>query len=154
MDASVMGEVENGVRIVTTCVPTAQAHPDATPNGRRRRSHNLHASLLHPHIHSDYPSRAAADANPSLHIRFLFPSRYVYDVLTRASLAQTLLVSDCTVFRDYPLSCFISDTLYLAEDAPHHLIITLRLCTLRVCPMPSILASCFTLRVPHTIQPS
>src|SRR6267154_5179922 len=45
-----------------------------------------------------------------------FPLAFVYNVLVRASLAQSLLVSDCTSDRDYPLHCFISDTLFIAED--------------------------------------
>src|SRR5882757_4983773 len=67
-----------------------------------------------------------------------FPLAFLYDMLVRASYAQSLLVSDCTPDRDYPLHCFISDTLFIAEDAPHHLIISLRSCTLRICPMFSI----------------
>jgi hypothetical protein len=60
-------------------------------------------------------------------VRFLFPSAFLIDVLLRASRAQSLLVSDCTAYRDYPLSCFISETLSLTEDAPHHLIVSLPL---------------------------
>ena len=82
-----------------------------------------------------------------------FPLAFLYDMLVRASYAQSLLVSDCTPDRDYPLHCFISDTLFIAEDAPHHLIISLRSCTLRVCPMSSILLTCFTFRVPLMVQP-
>src|SRR6267154_1692453 len=82
-----------------------------------------------------------------------FPLVFVYDVLVRASYAQSLLVSDCTPDRDFPLHCFISDTLFIAKDAPHHLIISLRSCTLRVCPMSSILLTRFTFRVPHMVQP-
>src|SRR6267154_2428451 len=82
-----------------------------------------------------------------------FPLTFVYDVLVRASLAQSLLVSDCTPDRDYPLHCFISDMLFIAEDAPHHLIISLHSCTLCVCPMSSILLTRFTFRVPHMVQP-
>ena len=88
-----------------------------------------------------------------LYVHFLFPSSFAYDALARASLAQTLLVSDCTAYRDYPLHCFLSDTLFLYEDTPHHLIILLPSCILRVCPMTSFLLTHFTFRISHTIQP-
>src|SRR6267154_3989009 len=108
--------------------------------------------LLHPHIHFYYPSCAAARV-PTPDVSLPFPPAYLYDVFARASFAQTLLVSDCTPSRDYPLYCFISDTLFITEDAPHHLIISLQSCTLSVCPMSSILLTHFTLRIPHMIQP-
>ena len=97
--------------------------------------------------------RTVLDYSISCTIRFLFPFAYQYDVLIRASCAQTLLVSDCTSDRDYPLSCFVSETLYLYEDAPHHLIILLSSCTLRVLPLIDCFVSCFTFRVPPTIKP-
>ena len=82
-----------------------------------------------------------------------FPLMFMYDVLVHASLAQSLLVLDCTPYRDYPLYCFISDMLYIAKDALHHLIISLHSCILHVCPMSSIFLTCFTFHIPHTIQP-
>src|SRR5882757_3041717 len=80
------------------------------------------------------PPCAAVDM-PTPDVSPLFPLTFVYDVLVRASLAQSLLVSDCTPDRGYPLHCFVSNMLYIAEDAPHHLIISLHSCTLRICPM-------------------
>src|ERR1700674_5485546 len=84
--------------------------------------------------------------------RFLFPYAYILDVFLRASLAQTLFVSDCTPDRDYPLSCFLSETYFIVEDAPHHLIITLPSCTLRVFPLSRIFISRFTMITPPTIK--
>ena len=86
-------------------------------------------------------------------ICFLFPFAYQYDVLIRASCAQSLLVSDCTSDRDYPLSCFVSETLYLYKDTSHHLIILLSSCTLRVLPLIDCFISHFTFHVPPTIKP-
>src|SRR6267154_6212206 len=45
---------------------------------------------------------AAVDL-PTPDVSPLFPLVFLYDVLVRASLAQSLLVSDCTPNRDYPL---------------------------------------------------
>jgi hypothetical protein len=83
---------------------------------------------------------------------FLFPSTFLIDVLLRATRAQSLLVSDCTAYRDYPLSCFVSETLSLTEDAPHHLIVSLPSCTLRAFPLYHVFVSRYTLRAPPTIQ--
>jgi len=83
---------------------------------------------------------------------FLFPYAYILDVFLRASLAQTLFVSDCTAARDYPLSCYLSETLFIVENAPHHLIIILPSCTLRVSPLTSIFLSRFTMDTPPTIK--
>ena len=77
---------------------------------------------------------------------------FVYNVLLHASLAQCLLILDCTIERDYPLYCYLSETLFLYEDAPHHLIILLSSCTLRVFPMTDVFVSRFTFRVPLTIK--
>jgi hypothetical protein len=84
---------------------------------------------------------------------FLFPYAYLLDVFLRASLAQTLFVSDCTPNRDYPLSCFLSETYFIVEDAPHHLIITLPSCTLCVFPLSCIFLSRFTMITPPMIKP-
>ena len=127
-----------------------RAAPDAS-KGRDLSPYHCH-QLLHPHIHFYYPPCAAARV-PTPDVSLPFPHAYLYDVFARAFFAQTLLVSDCTPSRDYPLYCFVSDTLFITEDAPHHLIISLQSCTLRVCPMSSILLTRFTLRIPHTIQP-
>src|SRR6267154_4179507 len=68
--------------------------------------------LLHPHIHFSYhpPSAVACVPMPDVPLHLpvpdvspLFPHTYLYDVFARASFAQTLLVSDCTPSRDYPL---------------------------------------------------
>src|SRR5882757_3563285 len=127
-----------------------RAAPDVS-KGRDLSPYHCH-QLLHPHIHFYYPPCAAARV-PTPDVSPPFPHAYLYNVFARASFAQTLLVSDCTPSRDYPLYCFVSDTLFITEDAPHHLIISLRSCTLRVFPISSILLTRFTLRVPHTIQP-
>src|SRR5882757_2330883 len=74
--------------------------------------------LLHPHIHFSYPPPSAVARVPTPDVSPLFPHAYLYDVFARASFAQTLLVSDCTPSRDYPLFCFVSDTLFITEDAP------------------------------------
>src|SRR5882757_1912918 len=128
-----------------------RAAPDAS-KGRDLSPYHSH-QLLHPHIHFSYYPPSAAARVPTPDVSPPFPHAYLYDVFSRASFAQTLLVSDCTPSRDYPLYCFVSDTLFITKDAPHHLIISLQSCTLRVCPMSSILLTRFTLRVPHTIQP-
>jgi hypothetical protein len=94
-------------------------------------------------VHRSFTSRLFADYSISCTglllippcVRFLFPSAFLIDVLLRAYRAQSLLVSDCTIYRDYPLSCFISETLSLTEDTPHHLIIALPSCTLRAFPL-------------------
>src|SRR6267154_1204891 len=150
--------------------PTRAAPDTRVSKGRDLSPYHSH-QLLHPHIHFFYhpPSAVACIPMPDVPLCFpvpdvplclpvpdvspLFPHAYLYDVFARASFAQTLLVSDCTPFRDYPLYCFVSDTLFITEDAPHHLIISLQSCILRVCPMSSILLTRFTLCVPHTIQP-
>src|SRR6267154_1547902 len=141
--------------------PTRAAPDTRVSKGRDLSPYHSH-QLLHPHIHFFYhpPSAVARVPMPDVPLHLpvldvspLFPHAYLYDVFTCASFTQTLLVSDCTPSRDYPLYCFVSDTLFITEDAPHHLIISLQSCTLRVCPMSSILLTCFTLRVPHTIQP-
>src|SRR5882757_9275034 len=128
-----------------------RAAPDAS-KGQDLSPYHSH-QLLHPHIHFSYYPPCAVARVPTPDVSLPFPHAYLYDVFARASFAQTLLVSDCTPSRDYPLHCFISDILFITEDAPHHLIISLQSCTLRVCPMSSILLTHFTLRVPHTIQP-
>src|SRR6267154_2152511 len=128
-----------------------RAAPDVS-KGRDLSPYHSH-QLLHPHIHFLHsPPRAVARV-PMPDVSLPFPHAYLYDVFARASFTQTLLVSDCTPSRDYPLYCFVSDTLFITEDAPHHLIISLQSCILRICPMSSILLTRFTLRVPHTIQP-
>ena len=90
-------------------------------------------------------------SSPPIH--FLFPYAFTFDVILRASLAQTLFVSDCTPDRDYPLSCYLSETLFIVEDAPHHLIISLPSATLRVCPLSRIFLFHFNTITPPTIQP-
>jgi hypothetical protein len=85
-------------------------------------------------------------------VRLFFPSAFLIDVLLRATRAQSLLVSDCTAYRDYPLSCFVSETLSLTEDAPHHLIISLPSCTLRAFPLKRVFVTCHTLCAPPMIQ--
>src|SRR6267154_1946027 len=141
--------------------PTRAAPDTRVSKGRDLSPYHSH-QLLHPHIHFFYhpPSAVARVPMPDVPLHLpvldvspLFPHAYLYDVFTCASFTQTLLVSDCTPSRDYPLYCFVSDTLFITEDAPHHLIISLHSCTLRVCPMSSILLTRFTLHVPHTIQP-
>src|SRR5882757_1443967 len=142
---SVDARATSGLTALTRATPDVSKGRDLSPY----YSHQL----LHPHIHfSYYPPRAAARV-PTPDVSLPFPHTYLYDVFARASFAQTLLVLDCTPSRDYPLFCFVSDTLFITEDAPHHLIISLQSCILRVCPMSSILLTCFTLHVPHTIQP-
>jgi hypothetical protein len=51
-----------------------------------------------------------------------------------------------------PFSCFVSETLSLTEDAPHHLIISLPSCTLRAFPLKRIFVTRHTLWAPPTIQ--
>ena len=115
-----------------TRAPTAQTCLDTNPGARRKP----HASLLHPHIHSDHLPHAAADAHylhsvtppiicivvtltlPSIYVSFFPHATYMmsYNLVPRSlrhSLFQTVQYSGTT-----PFSCFISDTLYLAEDAP------------------------------------
>src|SRR5882757_7297786 len=95
--------------------PTRTA-PDIS-KGRDLSPYHSH-QLLHPYIHfSYYPPRAVARV-PTPDVSPLFPHAYLYNVFARASFAQTLLVSDCTPSRDYPLFCFVSDTLFITEDAP------------------------------------
>src|SRR6267154_1621832 len=132
--------------------PTRTTPRTSVSKGRDLSPYHCH-QLLHPHIHLLYSPPCAVAWVPTPDVSPLFPHTYLYDVFARASFAQTLLVSDCTPSRDYPLYCFVSDTLFITKDAPHHLIISLQSCTLHVCPMSSILLTCFTLRVPHTIQP-
>src|SRR6267154_2482715 len=141
--------------------PTRAAPDTRVSKGQDLSPYHSH-QLLHPHIHFSYhpPSAVARVPMPDVPLQLpmpdvspLFPHAYLYDVFARASFAETLLVSDCTPSRDYPLYCFVSDTLFITEDAPHHLIISLHSCTLRVCPMSSILLTRFTLHVPLTIQP-
>src|SRR5882757_2583811 len=98
--------------------------------GRDLSPYHSH-QLLHPHIHFLHSPPHAVARVPTPDVSPPFPHTYLYDVFARASFAQTFLVSDCTPSRDYPLYCFISDTLFITEDAPHHLIISLRSCTLR-----------------------
>ena len=83
---------------------------------------------------------------------FLFPYAYILDVFLRTSLAQSLYVSDCTTDRDYPLSCYLSETLFIVENAPHHLIIILPSCTLCVSPMTSIYLTQFIMNMPPTTK--
>jgi hypothetical protein len=111
-------------------------------------------------IHRSFTSRLFTDCSVSCTglllippcVRFLFPSAFLIDVLLCAYRAQSLLVSDCTIYRDYPLSCFISETLSLTEDTPHHLIIALPSSTLRVFPLRHVFVTRHTVRPPPTIQ--
>jgi hypothetical protein len=111
-------------------------------------------------VYRSFTSRLFADCSVSCTglllippcVRFLFPSTFLIDVLLRAYRAQCLLVSDCTIYRDYPLHCFISETLSLTEDAPHHLIIALPSCTLHTFPLRHVFVTCHTVRPPPTIQ--
>jgi hypothetical protein len=132
-------------------VPALVALGTSVSKGRVRSPDHGHLPL-HPHIH--HP-RVVDQVLTAPHVRFLFPSAYLYDVLVRASFAQCLLVSDCTANRDYPLHCFFSECLYCVEDAPHHLIISLPSCTLCVSPMSDIwlIRFKFSARFSHTIQP-
>jgi hypothetical protein len=77
---------------------------------------------------------------------------FVYDVLLCTSLAQCLLVSDCMIERDYPLYCYVSDTLFLYENTPHHLIILLSSCILHVFPMTNVFLTCFIFCIPLMIK--
>jgi len=77
---------------------------------------------------------------------------FIYNVLLHTSLTQCLLVLDCMIERDYPLYCYISETLFLYEDAPHHLIIFLSSCTLCVFPMTDVFILHFTFHIPFTIK--
>jgi hypothetical protein len=70
---------------------------------------------------------------------------YIYDVLVRASVAQSLLVMDCCAHYT-PLHCLILNCLFgYDHDAPNHLIIVLSSCTLRIYTMTSIFLSCYSL---------
>ena len=93
----------------------------------------------------------AQDCDLSFCVRFLFPFAFLIDVLLRATTAQSLFVLDCTEKEDYPLFYFISESPYLSKRHPHHLIITLPSCTLRVLLFPDVFLSRFTLRTPPTI---
>ena len=90
-------------------------------------------------------------SSPPIHS--LFPYAFAFDVFLCASLAQTLYVSDWIMDRDYLLSCYLSETFFIVEDTPHHLIISLPSATLHVCPLSRIFLSHFTMIMPPAIQP-
>ena len=82
---------------------------------------------------------------------FLVPADSHHMALARASLANSWLVTDYSA--DYPYAGRVCDYLFLFDPRPHYLIIVLSSCILSVCPLPDLLLTRFTLRVPRTIQP-
>ena len=86
-------------------------------------------------------------------VQFLFPYAYLPDVLLRASLTQSLLVLDCTRELPYSLFAVLAEWLYVDDQCPHHLIITLPSCILHVHPLSSVLLTHFCLFAPPVIPP-
>jgi hypothetical protein len=118
--------------------------PGTSVSKGRARSPDHGHQPLHPHIHITYPA-CAVDRVLTLPVRLLFPHTYIYDALVRASVAQSLLVTDCCAHYT-PLHCFISNCLFgYDHDAPNYLIIVLPSCTLRVYTMTSIFLSRYSL---------
>jgi hypothetical protein len=119
--------------------------PGTSVSKGRARSPDHGHQPLHPHIHTSHYSTCAVDRVLTLPVRFLFPHTYIYDVLVRASVAQSLLVTDCCASYT-PLHCFISNCLFgYDHDASNHLIIVLPSCTLRIYTMHSIFLSRYSL---------
>jgi hypothetical protein len=149
----------------TTLAMSRSTAPIHCPDSDRGREPSLYAHYvfthgdrfiyqsLHPHTSLLNASSCAEICIPSPCVCFLFPHAFLYNVLVHISFAQTLLVLDCTIWRDYPLHCFLSDTLFLTENAPYHLIISLPSCILCILPISFVLLTRFMFCVPHMIQP-
>ena len=87
-----------------------------------------------------------------LHMGFYDYIVYMLPNYVHASLADCLLVSDYGM--DSPHTYWLHQTPFLAVQCPHHLMIVLSSCTLRVASFRSVLLSRFRLQpVPLEIQP-
>ena len=86
-------------------------------------------------------------------VRFLFPYAYLPDVLLRASLAQSLLVLPGTKKFPHPCHAVLAEWLYLPDRRPHHLIIALPSCTLRVLSFSSVFLTHHRLFAPPIVPP-
>jgi hypothetical protein len=60
------------------------------------------------------------------------PPLLTFDIVRRATLADCFLVMDCLYDTDLPTSYQLSVTRYLPARRPHHLMIALASCTIRV----------------------
>src|SRR6267154_127823 len=109
------------VRVTSASTAPRTDGPGACVSKGRETSLYPSSSAPAPTYPLCFTTPCAAVDLPTPDVSPPFPLAFLYDVLARASYAQSLLVSDCTPDRDYPLHCFISDTLFIAEDAPHHL---------------------------------
>ena len=86
-------------------------------------------------------------------VRFLFPYAYLPDVLLRASLAQSLLVLPGTKKFPSPCHAVLAEWLYLPDRRPHHLIIALPSCTLRILSFSSVFLTHHRLFAPPIVPP-
>jgi hypothetical protein len=76
------------------------------------------------------------------------------DILFCVSLAHCLLVPDFPLGTDVPYAYRLSETCFLSDRRPHHLIIIFPSCTLRVHLLPDVFLSRTSLRLPLSLKPS
>jgi len=75
------------------------------------------------------------------------------DIIFRVSLADCFLVMDCLLTTDYPHHHRMSQTRFLSDRRPHHLIIAFPHLTISVFALSDVFLTRYRLDLPSVIRP-